>query len=134
MLVFCGTVKFCTLVQKYLQKKFPNLVIGRYVSGDKMSVFDDSDIVVSTVLSAGTAVDIKNLRVGLMTTAINSQQSNEQTLGRTRRLKGWPDVTPEFLYFVCTSIDKHVRYHDAKIEAFKSKVLYHGVEQAPISV
>lgn len=134
MLIFCGTVKFCTLVQKYLQKKFPDLVIGRYVSGDKMSVFEESDIVISTVLSAGTAVDIKNLRIGLMTTAINSQQSNEQTLGRTRRLKGWPDCTPEFLYFVCTSIDKHVRYHDSKMEAFSGKVLYHGVEQAPINV
>jgi len=121
-------------VQKYLQKKFPTLVIGRYVSGDKMSVFEESDIIISTVLSAGTAVDIKNLRVGLMTTAINSQQSNEQTLGRTRRLKDWPDVTPEFLYFVSTSIDKHVRYHEAKVSAFSGKVLYHGTEQAPINV
>lgn len=134
MLIFCGTVKFCTLVQKYLQAKFKNLKIGRYVSGDKMSVFDECDIVISTVLSAGTAVDIKNLRIGLMTTAINSQQSNEQTLGRTRRLKDFPDITPQFFYFVSTSIDKHVRYHQAKQEAFKGKVLYHGEEQAPISV
>jgi len=134
MLVFCGTVKLCTLVQKYLQKMFPKLGVGRYVSGDKMKVFDECDIVVSTVLSAGTAVDIPNLRVSLMTTAIDSQQSNEQTLGRTRRLVGWPDITPEFFYFCCTSIDKHIRYHNNKEQFFKGKVLYHGVEQAPVMV
>lgn len=134
MLVFCGTVKLCTLVQKYLQKMFPQLSVGRYVSGDKMTVFDHSDLVVSTVLSAGTAVDIPNLRLSLMTTAIDSQQSNEQTLGRTRRMIGWPALTPEFLYFCCTSIDKHIRYHNNKEEFFKNKVLYHGVEQAPVMV
>lgn len=134
MLVFCGTVKLCTLVQKFLQKVFPQLTVGRYVSGDKMTVFDHSDLVVSTVLSAGTAVDIPNLRLSLMTTAIDSQQSNEQTLGRTRRMIGWPELTPEFLYFCCTSIDKHIRYHTNKEEFFRGKVLYHGVEQAPVMV
>lgn len=133
MLVFCGTVKLCTLVQKYLQKMFPHLTVGRYVSGDKMSVFD-GDIVVSTVLSAGTAVDIPNLRVSLMTTAIDSQQSNEQTLGRTRRLVGWPEVTPEFYHLTCSSIDKHMRYERNKMDFFNGKVLYYGVEQAPVMV
>lgn len=134
MLVFCGTVKLCTLVQKFLQKVFPQLTVGRYVSGDKMAVFDHCDLVVSTVLSAGTAVDIPNLRLSLMTTAIDSQQSNEQTLGRTRRMIGWPDLTPEFLYFCCTSVDKHVKYHLNKEQYFSGKVLYHGVEQAPVMV
>lgn len=134
LLVFCGTIKFCTLVQKHLQKLFPQLTVGRYVGGDKMSVFDASDIIVSTVLSAGTAVDILNLRISIMTTAIDSQQSCEQVLGRTRRMKGWPEVTPQFFYFCCTSIDKHVKYDKNKQEFFRTKVLSHGSEQAPVMV
>lgn len=134
LIIFCGTIKFCTLLVEHMKKKFPHLVISRYVSNDKMDVLYSSDIVVSTVLSAGTAVDIPNLRVNIMTTAIDSQQSNEQTLGRTRKLKDFPDVTPEFYYFVCTSIDKHVNYHLNKKNFFRGKVLSHSEEQSPFSV
>jgi hypothetical protein len=99
-----------------------------------MSVLERSDIGVSTVLSAGTAVDIKNLRYNLMTTAIDSQQSNEQTLGRTRLLKDWPDITPRFRYFVCSSIEKHMLYHRNKLDYFKGKVKSHGQEQSPFYI
>jgi len=134
MIIFCATVKFCTLLTKYLQKLHPRMKVVRYVAADKMSVMESADIIVSTVLSAGTAVDIPNLRVGLMTNALDSQQSNEQVLGRTRRLKDFPDVTPEFLYFVCTTIDKHVNYHKNKLSFFRNKVKSHGTLQSPISV
>lgn len=130
-IVFCGTVNMCTLLTKMLGKLFPQLNVVRYVSKDKMSVMNDADVIVSTVLSAGTAVDIKNLRYNLMTTAIDSQQSNEQTLGRTRRLRDWPEITPLFQYFVCIDIDKHVRYHENKEEFFRGKVLAHLSEFAP---
>jgi hypothetical protein len=133
-IVFCGTINMCTLLTKHLQKKFPKISVARYVSKDKMSVMDRADLIVSTVLSAGTAIDIPNLRYNLMTTAIDSQQSNEQTLGRTRRLKGWPDIVPKFRYFVCTSIEKHIKYHLSKIEYFKGKVKSHGQEQAPFTL
>ena len=133
-ILFCGTVNMCTLLTKLLGKMFPDMKVVRYVSKDKMSVMNDADIIVSTVLSAGTAVDIKNLRYNLMTTAIDSQQSNEQTLGRTRRLRDWPDITPLFQYFVCMDIDKHVKYHENKEEFFRGKVLAHLSEYAPFSV
>ncbi|MNI71442.1 hypothetical protein D3C73_1273150 [compost metagenome] len=60
-----------------------------------------------------------------MTTAIDSRQSNEQVLGRTRPLKDWPDVTPEFIYFGCLEIDQHCKYHRHKLEFFKNKVVSH---------
>lgn len=134
MIVFCGTIKFCTMLQKFLEKRFPGYKVVRYVSQDKMSVLNDGEIIVSTVLSAGTAVDIPNLRLSLMTTAIDSQQSNEQALGRTRRLKDWPDVSPEFLYFCCDDVPPHVKYHRHKMEFFKGKVLSHVSEQSPYTV
>jgi hypothetical protein len=134
MLIFCASVEMCTLVQAYLQKCFPQLKIGRYTQEDKYSVLEESDISVSTVLSAGTAVDIPNLRITFMSTSINSRQSNEQSLGRTRVLVDYPDITPEFLYLVCEDIEKQLEYHHTKIEYFKNKVLSHGTVRLPIAV
>lgn len=134
MIIFCGTVNMCTVLTKYLQSIYRRLKVARYVSKDKATALQENDIVVSTVLSAGTAVDIPNLAVTLMTTAIDSQQSNEQTLGRTRKLKSFPDYVPKFLYFVCTMIGKHVDYHRRKIEYFRGKVVAHGMEYSPINV
>lgn len=127
MLIFCATIEMCTLVQKELKLRYPDLYIGRYVEEDKYDELLNSDITVSTILSAGTAVDIPGLRITLMTTALSSSQANEQALGRTRELKKWPDTNPEFLYLVCEDIPKHVEYHEKKVKHFEGKVLAHQV-------
>lgn len=125
MLVFFASVDMCTMYEKRLKNLYPDLTIARYVQGDKYEDMLNADITVSTVLSAGTAVDIPNLRVALMTTAIDSQQSNEQVMGRTRVLVDFPDVTPEFLYLLAEDIDRHVAYHQNKKQFFRGKVLAH---------
>lgn len=127
MLVFAATVELCTIIADDLKRRYPDLYIGRYTADDDYKVLSQNDISVSTVLSAGTAVDIDGLRVVLMTTALNSSQSNEQALGRLRRLKKWPELTPLFMYFVCEDIPHHVKYHLAKLEVFKDKVVCHKV-------
>ena len=129
MLIFCASVSLCTIVRDYLQKMYPTLTVTRYCQGDEYQDLLDADIGVSTVLSAGTAVDIPNLRVTLMTTSIDSRQSNEQALGRTRPLKDWLDVIPLFLYLVCEDIDRHIIYHENKMNFFKGKVLSHEEEE-----
>lgn len=134
MLVFCASVNMCTVVQGYLQKMYPTLTVARYCQDDDYQDLLDADIGVSTVLSAGTAVDIPNLRLSLLTTAIDSRQSNEQALGRTRPLKDWPGVTPMFLYFVCEDIDRHVVYHQNKMNFFKGRVLSHEEEMLKLDV
>lgn len=136
MLIFCYSVDLCTMVVEYLQKLHPTLNILRYcgTQGDSYDEFIEADIGVSTVLSAGTAVDIPNLRLTFMTTAIDSRQSNEQALGRTRKLVDFPEVTPEFLYLVCEDIDKHENYHRNKQEFFKGKVISHKELRIPFSI
>ena len=123
MLIFCSTVDLCTLVAKRLQVLHPTLDVTRYVSEDDYEQLLNADISVSTLKSAGTAVDIKNLRVTLLTDAVGSRQANEQSVGRLRHLKDWPDVTPEFIYLVCTDIPQHIRYHERKQEFLADKVL-----------
>lgn len=130
-LVFFGTVKMCGHAVKYLKSKYPDKKIGRYTSKDPMTVLEECDIIVSTVLSAGTAVDIINLRTTIMTTAIDSQISNEQTLGRTRPVRDYPELTPEFCYFVCRDIPKHIQYHENKRVIFRDRAKFHVEVQMP---
>lgn len=124
-LLFFATINMCDKVVAYIQGKYPHLKVVRYTAKDKMSVLDDGDIIVSTVLSAGTAVDIVNLRTTIMTTAVDSQIANEQSLGRTRPVKSYPELTPEFCYFVCVDIPKHMQYHRNKKQVFNGLVKYH---------
>lgn len=133
MLIFCARVEFCTMLVERLRKIHPDLTIARYVGSENDSYDEllEADIGVTTVGSGGTAIDIHNLRVSLMTTAMDSRQSNEQVLGRTRRLKDWPEVVPEFLYFVCVDIEQHVKYDLNKQAFFKGKVVSHGQIKSP---
>jgi superfamily II DNA or RNA helicase len=122
MLIFCGTIKYCSHLQEHLQKRYPHLKVGRYVEEDKYEDLLNSDICVSTILSAGTAVDIPGLRITLMTNALSSSQANEQALGRLREL---PGEVCEFLYFCCEDINKHLEYHEKKKQVFSGKVKAH---------
>jgi superfamily II DNA or RNA helicase len=133
-LVFASSVDFCTLYMKRLRAKYPQLKIGRYTQED---VYDDmltNDITVSTVLSAGTGVDIPGLRIAIMSNSMDSPSANEQVKGRLRRLKDWPDVNPEFYYIFCSDIPKHVDYHNRKMDYFKGKCLSHLVYNSGYSI
>lgn len=123
MLIFAATVEFCTLLRNHLHKKFPDLNIARYVSEDEFSVLSNNDIIVTTLKSAGTALDISGLWVCFMTDSIDSKQANIQAVGRLRRLKQWPDVTPKFVYIYATNNDKHVSYHYRKMDKLRTRVL-----------
>ena len=123
MLIFCATQEMCTLVSNHLSALHPSIKVNRYISDDEYEDLLTADIGVSTIQSAGTAVDIPNLRITLMTNALSSKQSNIQVLGRTRRLKDWPDVTPEFLFTSAREIDKHRTYTLEKSQKLDGKIL-----------
>lgn len=124
MLIFAGTIPMCTHLTEYLQEQFPLLNVGRVVGGDdKQKVTTESDIIVSTLKSLGTAFDIHGLRWCIMTDSVDSQQAVEQALGRLRVLKDYPETTPIFIYLVCETIPKHVAYHRNKKNHLRDKVL-----------
>lgn len=123
MFVFAATVQMCTLITDKLSGLWPDLTIERYVSGDDYTKCClEPDIVVSTLGSAGTAVDVPNMRESLMTVALDSKQANIQVLSRTRKLESWPDVQPRFWFLSAREIGKHVEYAKAKVEKFRGKV------------
>ena len=134
-IIFCATVTMCTLVQQAIQRKYPDIHVERYVSQDSYEEnFLAPEIVVSTIGSAGTAVDKPNLRETIMTNALNSKQANVQVLGRTRRLKDYPDRAPRFHFLSCREIPKHMEYARAKYEKFQGKVAGFRTVQTPYRI
>lgn len=125
LLIYCATVDMCIKVVAYMRHRHDGsgLLINKYTQEDPKTTLNDSDITISTLMSAGTGVDIPGLRTVIMTVAIGSKQKNDQALGRLRRLKDFPDVTPTFVYFVCGNIRPHMEYHRKKLENFANKTL-----------
>lgn len=123
MLIFAAMVATCEHLVDALREKYPKLVINKYTSGDPYENLLNSDISVSTVGSAGTAVDIPDLMTCLSSTAISKSETNLQVAGRLRDNKRWPGRAPIFLYFVCDDIAKHVSYHQKKVKLLKPYVL-----------
>jgi superfamily II DNA or RNA helicase len=118
LLVFAASIALCTQLAQHFENRFDGLRVKRYVEDDDYQNLFDSDIVFTTLLSAGTAVDIPNLTTVILTTAINSIQSNIQSLGRLRDLK---DSPTSFYYLVCTDIPKHMEYHFNKTLMLKER-------------
>jgi hypothetical protein len=110
LIIFMASINMCTVFTKWLTREYPQLEVGRYVEEDPYEMLMNPDIRVTTLMSAGTAVDIPGLTHTLLTTAVKSSQSNVQGLGRLRKL---PDGrTPVFITTNCQDIDKHVEYHN----------------------
>jgi len=122
-LIYFSTVKACELATNYYRKKMPELKITKFNQGDSLEDALKSDIIVATLMKAGTAIDIPNLTTVILTIAIDSIQSNLQSMGRLRDLKKLydSDRIPDFVYFVCNDVKKHWNYHKSKEQILKEK-------------
>jgi superfamily II DNA or RNA helicase len=120
LIIFASSIAMCTEITNFLKKKLPKYDVRRYVEKDPYENVIDADIRVTTILSAGTALDIPNLRATIMTNSISSSVSNVQTLGRLRDLK---TRDTKFYYLYSSSIKKHIQYHQEKMLLFRERVL-----------
>lgn len=134
MLIFASTIVMCTMMRDHLRKQFPQFKIARYVGEDDWENLHNNDIVVTTIQSAGTAVDIANLRYTLMTVALSNKQTNIQVIGRLRELKNYPGVEPEFMFLACQDIGKHMEYASAKQSKLSSKVKHFTQSYLPVKL
>jgi len=119
LVIYAGRIEMCTAIAAYFKKRYPKLDVRRYADGDPYENLLDADIRVTTILSGGTAHDIPNLRVVIMTNAIQSAQANIQVLGRLRELK---DRDVKFVYLYCEQVKRHVDYHHQRKDLFKERV------------
>lgn len=117
--IFASTIDMCTIITNHVKQKFPQYDTRRYVEKDPYENVIDAQIRVTTILSAGTAIDIPNLRTVIMTTNILSPVANIQSLGRLRKLK---DRDVKFYYTYCDQISKQVESHYKRKELFEERV------------
>lgn len=117
--IFVASVNMATELTAYLATMYPEYSVKRYCEDDPFENCLEPDIRVTTVISAGTGIDIKDLRVVIQTVSISSTVSNIQTLGRLRKL---PDRDTKFLYLFSHQIKKQVAYHYKRKEIFTTKV------------
>lgn len=125
--IFVTSVNMATIFTMAIKKKYPEVKCARYAAsaGDVYAIASEADILVTTVQSFGTGFDLEGLICCLMTTSINSSDTNVQVLGRLRELKRWLHLTPIFDYLVCEDIPRHLAYHEEKIKQFASRVKSH---------
>ncbi len=119
LIIFVASINMATQLTAHLEKVYPEYTVKRYCEDDPFENCLEPDIRVTTVLSAGTGIDIKELRVAIQTVSISSTVSNIQTLGRLRKL---PDRDVKFLYLYSPQIKKQVGYHYKRKEIFAPKV------------
>jgi len=118
-LIFASTVDMCVSIRDYLREKIPELKINKYTAEDDYSIIEESDIIVSTLGSAGTALDIKNLITVIQTVLVKSVTTNLQSLGRLRRLK---NKKVRFVYLYAGNNPKHFEYHRERLNIFRDRV------------
>lgn len=117
--VYAATIQMCTELCQFLKKEYPHLTVSRYVEDDPYEHVIESDIRVSTLGSSGTAIDIPGLRCVILTISIRSIQSNEQVMGRLRKL---PDRDVKFYAWHASNIPKQYEYQRERMELLRDKV------------
>lgn len=122
-IIFFATKEMCTYFQAQFQAAYPELKVNRYIGEDPYSKLLEADMAITTLKSAGTAVDIVNLSRVLCTVAVSSKQANEQAVGRLRELVNYPGDLPEFYFLAAHQIDKHRTYAYEKATKLDGKVL-----------
>lgn len=123
LLIFATGVEMCGIIRDYIKHRNPELTVCKYNSEDDYDSLLNSDVSVSTLGSAGTAVDISGLITVLMTTALSSKQGNEQAIGRLREIHDGSGIVPHFVFLTCRDIPKHLTYEKKKFEALRSRII-----------
>jgi superfamily II DNA or RNA helicase len=119
LMIFVATIDMATDFVRYLKSVYVSAYsIERYCEDDPYENVIEPDIRVSTHQSAGTAIDIPNLRVVIQTVSISSPTPNLQNLGRLRKLK---DRDVKYCYLYSNNVPQHRSHHNKRIELFKPK-------------
>lgn len=129
--IYAYTTEMCDYMAKFIRKKYPQFTTKRFVSKDPIEDLYDPDIRVTTLGSGGTAHDISNLTTVILTTSVDSIQSNLQVFGRLREIKG---VETRFFYFACGDVPKQMEYHNNKVDLFKQTAKGYKEIHAPYRI
>lgn len=116
VIIFVSSIDLATRLVKYFRTIFTDYKTVRYVEKDSYEEMLTGDIIVSTILSAGTGLDIPNLRVGIQTVSTASLKQNIQSSGRLRRL---PDRDVRYVCLFSRRLGKQLDYSHIRIKLYK---------------
>lgn len=124
IILFAATIELGGKMAEYFGRRMPDLRVIQYKAGDPYDYLLDNDVVFATLGKAGTAVDIPDLEQVHLTTAIDSANAYVQAFGRLRDLiKRYPNLTCEFHWYTCLSIQKQVDYGKRKRDVLRPRVI-----------
>ena len=124
LLIYASTTDMCDAIANHLGKRLPvNFRINSFTGTSEDDILPNSDIIVTTPGKCGRGTNIKKLTTVITTVAIDSTETNLQSVGRLRELhEVWPEIKPEYIILTCLDIKKHRDYHNNRIVILRPKV------------
>lgn len=119
--IFCASIDMCTEMTKRFKKRYAGFSVERYVGSlnDPFENLMEKDLRFTTHGSAGTAQDIPQLTLNLMTISMRSSPATLQNLGRSRPLKD--GRTPLNVFLRCDDIPQQRQYHEHHVKLLEHK-------------
>lgn len=104
LIIYVASIRLATMLSEYLAYKYKQLDIRRYVGDDPYDNVIEPDVRVTTLGSAGAAIDMPGLKYVFNTVPTLSPIRNKQSHGRLREIE---DEEVKYIYFYCRDLDKH---------------------------
>ena len=122
LLILCQTQDFVLEITKYLSSVLTVKAVA-YFSGD--SKYGDpkqlkNTVIVSTIKSCSTGVDIKGLKTCINTVSFNSEPQAAQCMGRLRQI---PNEETIYVDLWNGDIPKHQYHQRSRLQVYKQKAL-----------
>lgn len=116
LLITCASVEYVNRLTDYLSCEHPDLKVISYLGGDKISVLDGVDIIVSTASKSGTGLDIKNLTCVINTISMKSETLIPQLFGRLRKI---PNKVTTYVDMWDNNISSQIRHAEERKSILK---------------
>ena len=113
-LVFFASVDMVKGFTAHIRANRPELETIVFVAGNEYEELLTPDLITSTLLKAGTGVDIPKLMLVINTVSVRSIQSNRQSIGRLRDLEEELGIEMRYVQIYNKMIMQHLTYASAR--------------------
>lgn len=131
LLIFAASIKLCTILTERLKQRYPKLDVRRFVEDDPYENIINAEISVSSIGSAGTAIDIPGLITCINTISMSSLQANLQAIGRLRKI---PDREVWYYYIWTKDIPNQYKMHLDRFNAIKHDIKEYVEDEYPYTI
>ena len=110
--IFMATKEMILKVVKELEKQYPRLKVDYYIYGKSTDVFEEADIILTTLKGCGCGRDVPMLRTVINTISFKAVTTTKQCRGRLRKLKS--GNTPEYIELIDMRLDVQCRHAEER--------------------